>query len=220
MQEWTDKLSNWLKKGKDDSNTILDMPWEVTVVEGDVFDRIQAHHPRFPFPVNMAVSEGFVQMVIDPNIPTDSWDATERMRVYKKLLITNLNFNLIYTALAGDDNAIVVACDFDLKSLGKAEFNDGITFLLATTINIIDSLGLGDHLNQYMYQIQKALVMDMIGNQKSDEEILKFLTVRIGLEEEYSKTFLKEVRDEVAAASGGAAGDSEDDQEAVDRYIQ
>ena len=65
MRKWTEKISGWLKKGKDDAKMILDIPWEVEITDGEAFDRILARHPRFPFPVSMAVSDEFVQMVID-----------------------------------------------------------------------------------------------------------------------------------------------------------
>jgi len=220
MLKWTKKIRDWLRKGKEDSEMILDIPWDVKVEENEKFDRIKASHPRFPFPVLIHVSEQFVQLHIDPNIPTDTMDVTERMRLYRRMLTLNLEFNLVKTALIGEDRGIILASDLDLKSLNHDEFDDALTFLIASTVRIVELLGLSENLNKMIFDMHRALVADMYKAGKTEAEILSFLTKRIGLEEDYSKEFLDAIMKEVDGVEETSTEQTEQDEEAVNRYIQ
>ena len=86
---WLDNITEWLRQGSDGADNLLDYPWDIEVqpVEGQT-DRtlVTATHPKIPFNVEIVIGKHFANLVINPIIPTDAMDPTERMRIYKKLL--------------------------------------------------------------------------------------------------------------------------------------
>ena len=50
MNEWTEMFSNWLKEGKEDSESLLDIPWDLEIkkVEGPKAAETASPPPSVP----------------------------------------------------------------------------------------------------------------------------------------------------------------------------
>ena len=195
MNEWTEMFSNWLKEGKEDSESLLDIPWDLEMkkVEGTENDLIVATHPKIPFNIEVVVSKHYANLVINPIVPTDALDVPERMRLYKKLLHLNTDLNLMKAGLVGYDDNPVIQVDLDLNSLSKQEFNDALTLLVVGAHNLIKILDLTKEMEEYMVNKYKAIVSEKLAAGESKEQILEFLTERAGLQPNDAKAFLEQM---------------------------
>jgi hypothetical protein len=195
MNEWTEMFSNWLKEGKEDSESLLDIPWDLEIkkVEGTENDLIVATHPKIPFNIEVVVSKHYANLVINPIVPTDALDVPERMRLYKKLLHLNTDLNLMKAGLVGYDDNPVIQVDLDLNSLSKQEFNDALTLLVVGAHNLIKILDLTKEMEEYMVNKYKAIVSEKLAAGESKEQILEFLTERAGLQPNDAKAFLEQM---------------------------
>ena len=205
---WTEKISKWLKDGEDGAENLLDYPWDLEIkpVE-DQSERtlIIASHPKIPFNAEIVIGKHFANLVINPIIPTDAMDPTERMRLYKALLHLNTELNLMKAGLIGHDDNPVIQVDLDLESLNKHEFNDALTLLVVGAHNMIKILGLTAEMEQFMLNRFKMMVASKIQAGETEEIILDFLTNRGGLDKASAKTSVdmtvKEMKPEQAEVS-------------------
>ncbi len=197
MNEWTEMFSNWLKEGKEDSESLLDIPWDLEIrkVEGTDNDLILATHPKIPFNIEVVVTKHYANLVINPIIPTDALDVPERMRLYKKLLHLNTDLNLMKAGLVGCDDNPVIQVDLDLHSLSKLEFNDALTLLVVGAHNLIKILDLTKEMEEFMVNKYKTIVSEKLASGESKEQILEFLTERAGLQPNDAKSFLDQMID-------------------------
>jgi hypothetical protein len=193
IMDWTEKITKWLEEGKDGSDNLLDYPWDIDVKElEDQSDRtmITASHPKIPFNAEIIIGKHFANLVINPIIPTDAMDATERMRLYKSLLHLNTELNLMKAGLVGYDDNPVIQVDLDLESLNKHEFNDALTLLVVGAHNMIKILGLTNEMEQFMLNRFKVIVAMKIQAGENEDSILDFLTNRGGLDKESAKSIV------------------------------
>ncbi|MGA1793988.1 MAG: hypothetical protein ACMUHM_08560 [Thermoplasmatota archaeon] len=188
---WIETITEWLKQGSDGADNLLDYPWDVSVqpIEGQTERTlVTATHPKIPFNVEIVIGKHFANLVINPIIPTDAMDPTERMRIYKKLLHLNTELNLMKAGLVGYDDNPVIQVDLDLESLNKHEFNDALTLLVVGAHNMIKLLGLTDEMEQFMLNRFKAIVAAKLQEGETEESIMDFLVNRGGLDKDSAKT--------------------------------
>lgn len=195
MNDWTQMFIDWLKEGKEDSESLLDISWDLEVkkVEGTENDLIVATHPKIPFNIEVVVTKHYANLVINPIIPTDALDVPERMRVYKKLLHLNTDLNLMKAGLIGYDDNPVIQVDLDLHSLSKQEFNDALTLLVVGAHNLVKILDLTKEMEEFMVNKYKTIVAEKLASGETKEQILEFLTDRAGLQPADAKTFLDQM---------------------------
>jgi hypothetical protein len=193
QMEWTEKFKQWLEQGEEGAEKLLEYPWDVEVkqIEGDTpKDLIIASHPKIPFNIEVVVGTHFANLVINPVIPTDAMDSTERMRIYKKLLHLNTDLNLMKAGLIGYDDNPVIQVDLDLESLNEDEFNDALTLVIVGAHNMIKILGLADEMQEFMLQRYKALVAQKVQDGETKDKIMDFLVNRGGLDKGSAQTIV------------------------------
>ena len=191
--EWTEKFTKWLSIGKEDADRLLDMPWDITVKEGSKEDIITATHPKIPLPLKIYVSKYFANLYMDPDVPTDAMTVEERMRAYKKLLYMNADLNLMKTSLVGEEQRVVLMVDLDLVCLNKSEFNDALAALSLGVRRVIDAFDLEAELSKQMFDRAVEMVCEKIKEHESKENIIDFLIHRVGMDEEYTEDFMKNI---------------------------
>jgi len=199
--EWTEKFRNWLEQGREGAEKLLEYPWDVEVkeIEGDPpKDLIIASHPKIPFNIEVVVGKHFANLVINPIIPTDAMDATERMRIYKKLLHLNTDLNLMKAGLIGYDDNPVIQVDLDLESLNEQEFNDALTLVIVGAHNMIKILGLANEMQEFMLQRYKAIVTSKLTDGETKDTILDFLMNRGGLDRDSAQKIVDLTMEEIA----------------------
>jgi len=195
--EWTDKFIKWLKKGKEDAERLLDIPWDISVKQGPKENVITATHPKIPLPLKIYVSKYFANLYMDPGVPTDTMSVEERMRAYKKLLYMNADLNLMKTSLVGVEQRVVLMVDLDLVCLNRSEFNDALAALSLGVRRVIDAFGLEEELSIQMFDRAVEMVCEKIKSKESKADIVDFLVARVGMNEEYTEEFMKNVMDAI-----------------------
>ncbi|MGA1866818.1 MAG: hypothetical protein ACMUFK_05055 [Thermoplasmatota archaeon] len=210
---WIETISEWLKQGSDGADTLLDYPWDIeTRPLDDRSERtlISASHPKIPFNVEIVVGKHFANLVINPIIPTDAQEPTERMRIYKKLLHLNTELNLMKSGLVGYDDNPVIQVDLDLESLNKHEFNNALTLLVVGAHNMITILGLTDEMEQFILNRFKAIVAAKLQEGETKDSILDFLIHRGGLDRESAKTVVEMTAKELEPSKEDQSNHDED----------
>ncbi|MBN1539097.1 MAG: hypothetical protein JW939_03050 [Candidatus Thermoplasmatota archaeon] len=210
---WIETISDWLKQGSDGADTLLDYPWDIeTRPIDDMSERtlISASHPKIPFNVEIVVGKHFANLVINPIIPTDAQEPTERMRIYKKLLHLNTELNLMKAGLVGYDDNPVIQVDLDLESLNKQEFNNALTLLVVGAHNMITILGLTDEMEQFILNRFRAIVAAKLQEGETKDSILDFLINRGGLDRESAKTVVEMTAKELGSSQEDQARHDED----------
>ncbi len=200
--DWTKQFSEWLEQGKDGAEHLLDYPWDIELKDVPTDppkDLIVASHPKIPFHIEIVVGKHFANLVINPIIPTDALETTERMRLYKKLLHLNTDLNLMKAGLVGYDDIPVIQVDLDLESLNKLEFNDALTLLIIGAHNMVKILGITTEMENFMLNRFKAIVTEKSQEGDSKETILEFLIERGGLDKNSAETIVSMTLKEMEA---------------------
>ena len=184
------RIIEWLKEGYDGARDIVDLPWTVTKTGPD---RYIAEYPKMPFVLNLIFDEGFVYLLVPLGIETLTLPNDEKLKIYHALLRLNGHINLLKFTLSGMNDEIVLRVDLDKKTLGKGEFNDALTVLLLGLNYVVQVLGLEEDFAQSVFERVIGMVLERIEKGATKEELMKFLTVKVGMSQEEAKTLLDQI---------------------------
>ncbi|CAD5245307.1 DNA-binding protein [Thermococcus camini] len=197
------QVLEWLREGDDTAQDIVDLPWSVREAQPGTY---LAEHPRMPFSLLVIFSEGFVHLLVPMGLETFSMSNDEKLRIYHTLLRLNDQVHLMKFTLSGMNDDVYLRVDLDKKTLGKEEFNDALTALLIGLLSSVSALGLEEAFAREIFDRIVGMVLDRVDRGASREELMKFLTVKVGMTVEDAKNLL----DEVFAAKRSLEGHEKD----------
>lgn len=197
-KDWAETIKKWLEEGKDNSKDLIGLPWDIDVGEEDNYHYIVAQHPKIPFAITIYINEYFANLYIITNIETDSMELVDRMHIYKSLLHMNSDSNLFKVGLMGNTDKIVNAVDLDLKSLGKAEFNDALSALVAGTYKVIQDLDLQDDFENQMFERLADMILQKLNEGMTKDEVREFLTRRVGMDKEEAESLVNSIIEHIS----------------------
>lgn len=180
----------WLREGTDTAEDIVDLPWTLKELQPGAY---VAEHPRMPFSVLVTFSDEFVHLLVPLGLETFSMSKDDKLKVYHALLRLNDQVNLMKFTLAGMDDEVYLRVDLDKKTLGKEEFNDALTSLLIGLLSAISALGLEQAFQQEVFDRIVAMVLERLQKGATREELMRFLTVKVGMPEKDAKDLLDQI---------------------------
>lgn len=180
----------WLREGTDTAEDIVDLPWALKELQPGAY---VAEHPRMPFSVLVTFSDEFVHLLVPLGLETFSMSKDDKLKVYHALLRLNDQVNLMKFTLAGMDDEVYLRVDLDKKTLGKEEFNDALTSLLIGLLSAISALGLEQAFQQEVFDRIVAMVLERLQKGATREELMRFLTVKVGMPEKDAKDLLDQI---------------------------
>ena len=184
------QVLEWLKAGNDTAEDIVDLPWSIRRIGSGMY---AAEHPRMPFSLLVTFSEDFIHLLVPLGLETFPMTKDEKLRVYHTLLRLNDQVNLMKFTLSGMDDDVYLRVDLDKKTLGKAEFNDALTALLIGLMSAVSALGLEEAFAKELFDRIVGMVLERVERGASRDELMKFLTVKVGMSVEDAKNLLDEV---------------------------
>ncbi|WP_148883134.1 DNA-binding protein [Thermococcus aciditolerans] len=184
------RVLGWLKAGDDTAEDIVDLPWSVKEIQPNTY---VAEHPRMPFSLLVVFSEGFIHLLVPLGLETFSMTNDDKLRIYHTLLRLNDQVNMMKFTLSGMNDDVYLRVDLDRKTLGKEEFNDALTALLIGLLSSVSALGLEEAFAREIFDRIVGMVVDRVDKGASREELMKFLTVKVGMTVEDAKNLLDEV---------------------------
>ncbi|NJE05496.1 DNA-binding protein [Thermococcus sp. M36] len=190
MGDIESSVLQWLREGDDSAEDIVDLPWAVREVHPGTY---LAEHPRMPFSLIVTFSDEFVHLVVPLGLETFPMMKDEKLKVYHTLLRLNDRVNLMKFALAGMNDDVYLRVDLDKKALGKEEFNDALSALLVGLLSAVSELGLEDEFEREVFDRIVAMVLDRLQKGATREELLRFLTVKVGMDEKDALGLLEEI---------------------------
>ncbi|AEK73335.1 hypothetical protein GQS_07185 [Thermococcus sp. 4557] len=203
MDDIEARVLGWLKAGDDAAEDIVDLPWSVKEIQPNTY---VAEHPRMPFSLLVVFSEGFIHLLVPLGLETFSMTNDDKLKIYHTLLRLNDQVNMMKFTLSGMNDDVYLRVDLDKKTLGKEEFNDALTALLIGLLSSVSALGLEEAFAQEIFDRIVSMVVDRVDKGASREELMKFLTVKVGMTVEDAKNLL----DEVFAAKRSLGGHEKD----------
>lgn len=194
---WGPIISKWLREGSDDSEDLVDLPWNVEEREEEGIYYIMAEHPKVPFPLLIVVNGHFVHIFLDTAFDTDSFELAKRLKIYKSLLHLNNETNMMKFTLLGDGETITIRLDLDLVSFNKQVFDDALTALLTGLYMMVDRLELRSEFQELVFDRIIKMVMERIEKGLSREEVKGFLVKRVGINEDDAEKMVEEIFKEI-----------------------
>ena len=181
---------SWLTSGYEGAADIVDLPWSVREEGIGVYS---AEHPSVPIRLVMKFTEGFIHLTVPTAIYTYGMNDEEKAAKYRELLELNETIYMMKFGLDGPEGQIMLRIDLDKETLGKEEFNDALTALVIGMFAGVSVLGAEkDFLDRMSERIVNTLV-DRIEKGASEEELMEFLTDRVGMSEISAKSLLDTV---------------------------
>ena len=190
MDNIEDRVLEWLKSGNDTARDIVDLPWTIQEVQPNTY---LAEHPRMPFSLLVTFSEGFVHLVVPLGLETFPLRNDEKLKVYHALLELNDRVHMMKFTLSGMNDEVYLRVDLDKNTLGKEEFNDALTALLIGLLSSVSALGLEEAFEQEVFNRIVGMVLERMQKGASEEELLSFLTVKVGMSAEDAKSLIDQV---------------------------
>lgn len=184
----------WLTNGNDDARDIVDLPWQVEQIERDMY---LAEHPSVPMHLIVAFSEEFVHLIVPTSIETEDMEVDEKLEVYRKLLMLNENIRMMKFSIASPNGQIRLRVDLDKASLDKEEFNNALTALVIGVLAGVMALGIEEEFMQKVLARIVMMLVDRIERGASEEELMNFLTVKVGMDVRDARNLLDAVLGEM-----------------------
>jgi len=185
----------WLTSGEENAPDIVDLPWAVEEIEMGVY---LAEHPSVPMRLMVKFSEGFIHLIVPTTIYTSGMSEEEKLSIYQALLELNEAIYMMKFTLNGPEGQIRLRIDLDKETLGKEEFNDALTTMAIGVFAGVSALGIEEEFLEKIMDRIVLMLVDRIEKGASDEELMEFLTRRVGMDELSAKVLL----DAVLAALG------------------
>lgn len=201
-KDWVKKIHEWLEEGKDTSQDLVGLPWEVKEEKMGETTIIVAEHPKVAFPIFVKIGGGFISLFIDLGIETDALDVKERMKIYKTLLKINGRLNLFKAALGGEEENVISMVDLDMASLSREEFNDALTALIVGSHTVISALGYSEEFQKALMQRLLGMISERLNRGESMEDVREFLVNRVGMGEEEANVLLKGIEETLEKKEG------------------
>ena len=180
----------WLEAGDDTAEDLVDLPWSVREIRPNTY---VAEHPRMPFSFLVVFSEGFVHLLVPLGLETFSMPNEDKLKIYHTLLRLNDQVNMMKFTLSEMNDDVYLRVDLDKKTLGKDEFNDALTSLLMGLLASVSALGLEEAFAREIFDRIVGMVVDRMEKGASRAELMRFLTVKVGMVAEDAKNLLDEV---------------------------
>jgi hypothetical protein len=183
------EILSWVAKGNEDASNLVDLPWKITETDNVVI----LQNDQVPFSIFLTFGEAIMRMHLRSGIETAVLENQPRLSIYRTLLLLNRQLDLVKFMLEGMNEEVVARVDLELVNPSKEEFNDGMNTLLSSIYLMVRALKLEDQFREGITQRMIMMVQDMIRQGKTREDILAFLTDRIGLPKDQAEQVLKEM---------------------------
>ena len=180
----------WLTAGEEGAADIVDLPWKVEEIEKDVY---VAEHSSIPFTLVVMFTERYVKLAVPTNLRVNEFDLNDRLFIYETLMMLNDKINLMKYSVGGDDNQVRIRVDLDKSSLGKEEFNNALSSLVIGLLVGVSALGLEEEFLQRVLTRIVDMLVYRIEQGSTEEELMYFLTVEVGMGEEEASELLEAV---------------------------
>ncbi|ASA78433.1 DNA-binding protein [Thermococcus sp. 5-4] len=190
MTDIETQVLEWLRSGSEDAADIVDLPWEVKAVDKSMY---VAEHPKMPFTLVIMFSDEFVHLVIPTSLETYGMNDEDRLYVYHTLLELNDRIYMMKFSLGRPNDVVNIRVDLDKKTLGKDEFNDALTALAVGLLSGVSALGLEEEFVERMFDRIILMLLERIQKGYTYEQLMEFLTVKVGLAEKDAKELLDAV---------------------------
>jgi hypothetical protein len=189
MAATQEQVLGWLSGGDEKSGNLVDVPWKIqqfqnyTVLEND----------KIPFSVYLLFEDKIMRIFLKTGIETAVLENQDRLSIYRTLLLLNRQLDLVKFMLDGMNEEVVSRVDLELEELNKNELNDGLNTLLSSLYLMVKALKLEDEFRNGVIERMILMVQDMLKQGKSKEEIMKFLTDRMGLTREQAQSVMDQI---------------------------
>ncbi|ASJ05505.1 DNA-binding protein [Thermococcus barossii] len=194
MTDIETQVLEWLRTGREDAADIVDLPWEVKAVDESMY---VAEHPKMPFTLVVMFSDEFVHLVIPTSLETYGMSDEDRLYVYHTLLELNDRIYMMKFSLGRPNDVVNIRVDLDKKTLGKEEFNDALTALAVGLLSGVSALGLEEEFVERIFDRIVVMLLERIQKGYTYEQLIEFLTIKVGLEEKDAKELLDAVLEAV-----------------------
>ncbi len=184
-----DDIEKWLKEGSEDAQDLVDLPWNV---ERDN-NTLVAQHPKIPFILNVIEDENFIRLRVYTGIETAVEDIKERLRITRALMILNGGVDYLKFALEGINEEVVLQVDIGKKYFNKDIFEDSIASILTGMYMMVKALDMEEEFRDELFARLVGMVKDRLSDGASRDDLIKFLTNRVGLNKKDAEQVVDEI---------------------------
>ncbi|MFP3317632.1 MAG: DNA-binding protein [Thermoplasmata archaeon] len=189
MADLKKEIKSWLTSGTDTKEDVLDLVWSIKE-EGNV---IIAEHPKIPFILYISIGEKFIRLIVSTGMDTALLEPQQRLDIYRKLLILNDKIDLVKFVISGVDEEIILKVDLDVTTLGKDEFRDAITGIVASLYLMVKEFQLEEEFNRRITERIISMVREKMNEGASTSDLLTFLTKKVGLDSTTAQKIIDEI---------------------------
>lgn len=195
-----DEVLSWLGGKDETSGNLVDIPWKI----GKYNNHLVLENEKIPFSIFLKFDEGVMRVFLRTGVETAVMENSQRLAVYRVLLILNRQIDLVKFMLDGIHEEVISRVDLELDALSKNELNDGLNLLLSSIYLMVKTLNLEEQFQTRITERMLLMVQDMIRSGKTKEDIEKFLVEKIGLTKTESDNILNQLmgKDDKEESSG------------------
>lgn len=190
MDDLRSMVLEWLRSGSEDAVDIVDLPWEVKEVDENTY---VAEHPKMPFTLIVHFTPEFVVLEAPTNLQLADFPSETQLMIYRTLMELNDAVFMMKFATTEPNETVALRVDLSRKTLGKEEFNDALTSLAVGLLVGVMSLGVEEEfVENFISRIIETL-QEKIRKGYTYDQLMEFLTVRVGVPEKDAREILDEV---------------------------
>ncbi len=184
-----EEVLGWLSDGDEKSGNLVDVPWKIQQFQKYAI----LENEKIPFSVYLLFEDKIMRIFLKTGIETAVLENQERLSIYRTLLLLNRQLDLVKFMLDGMNEEVVSRVDLELDELSKNELNDGLNTLLSSLYLMVKALKIEDEFRNGVVERMALMVQDMLKQGKSNDEIKKFLTDKMGLTPEQAQNMLDQI---------------------------
>ncbi|WP_297477240.1 DNA-binding protein [Thermococcus sp.] len=190
MVDIREQVIEWLKSGREDAADIVNLPWEVKQVEENLYI---AEHPKMPFTLILRFTPDFVILEAPTTLETAELPEETKVALYDTLLELNNAVYMMKFTLIEPNKTVATRADLSLSALGKDEFNDALTAMTVGLLAGVMAIGVEEEFMKNVLARIIETLREKIRKGYTYEQLMEFLTERVGISAADAKQVLDEV---------------------------
>ncbi len=182
-------IEKWLVEGSEDAQDLVDLPWKVERED----NTLVAQHPKIPFLLYVTEDTNSIRLRVYTGIETAVEDTKERLKILRTLMILNGGVDYLKYALEDINEEVVLRVDLSRKYFTKDVFEDAIASLLTGMYLMVRALEMEEEFRDQLFVRLVGMVRERLSEGASREDVVKFLTTRVGLNQRDAEDIVDEI---------------------------
>ena len=191
-------IEEWLKKGDDNKDDIIDIPWDVDREDKKDEINLFAKYPRFPFDLVFKIKDDITVIVLNMKISMNFFDDLQKkLKIYHTLLALNGEIPHLKFSLLGENSTIVIISEIETSKIDYNIFADQINMMFFAANDMVQNLDLRDMVSAIWVLDVRDIIKEKIKKGSNEDKIISYLKRKLKVSAKMAREMIIDAKEDM-----------------------